>query len=346
MLRGKALHRKAKELMTVLYDISRTPRFDDRKRIEELLSQIKTGLQTRLTKNAMRYATQLATSGISDAAFINNMWNGLPFYKQIEKGIDLDKLEAVAKHILAFGRPAFVLSSNQKMYEELKEKDFYQMLEQAPKPEEAWISKLPPKVMNQARPIASPVAFTCKAYAAPHYLHPHSPALHLATQIMENKVLHPKIREQGGAYGSGATFAPTTGHFSFFAYRDPNIASTLKTFDEAIDVVARGEFTEKDLVEAKLGVIQQFDTPIAPGSRALIAYSHMREGRTTPLRQKYRDTLLGLSKHEVARAVEKELLHQKEQGIIVTLASEELIARENKILGKLGKLLPIIPILS
>ncbi|MES2121213.1 MAG: insulinase family protein, partial [Chlamydiota bacterium] len=61
-LRGKALYRKADKLFSLLRDTITRPRFDEAKRIEELILQIRDSQLTRLNRQAMRYATHLALS--------------------------------------------------------------------------------------------------------------------------------------------------------------------------------------------------------------------------------------------------------------------------------------------
>ena len=41
---------------------------------------------------------------------------------------------------------------------------------------------------------------------------------------------HTAIREQGGAYGGGASYNAGRGSFSFYSYRDPRVEGTLKDF--------------------------------------------------------------------------------------------------------------------
>ncbi len=72
-----------------------------------------------------------------------------------------------------------------------------------------------PAVSSQARILASPVAFTAYAIPSISYTHSAAPALLIASLLLGNKVLHHRIREQGGAYGAGASYNPLWGHFSF-----------------------------------------------------------------------------------------------------------------------------------
>ncbi len=50
----KSLRENAKELFSIFKDLAVNPRIDEKKRIEELILQIHTGLQNRLQKNSLR----------------------------------------------------------------------------------------------------------------------------------------------------------------------------------------------------------------------------------------------------------------------------------------------------
>lgn len=349
-IRGKALHRKKKELLEIMHDTAAAPRFNEPKRIEELVKQFNNALQSRFTRNAMRYATQLSLSGFSQVGYLMNTWNGLPYFKWLQKltkGLDkgtgalIEKLSEIHERIFKSPDYDLVLSCDDEIYEALKSEKFYALKSMPSKPMKGWVPNYNvPIISSQSRQIASPIAFTSKAYKTVSYLHPHAPALCIATELLDNTYLHKKIREEGGAYGAGATYLPMSGFFYFHSYRDPNIAQTLATFDTAVEKIALGQFDDRDLEEAKLGIIQQFDAPTPPASRALTAYGWQKEGRTSEIRQKFRETLLGLTGKDIRVAVEKELLPKRASGLIVTFAGKELIEKEN---ARLSSPLPLLP---
>lgn len=352
IIRGKALYRKAPELFLAMKELVTSVRLDEEKRLEELLLQIHTSLHSQLNRNALHYAMQLAQSGFSSAAHISHNWHGLAYFKAIEEIVKkndpsflLEKLIRVKDQLLSFLNPQLVITCDAQEYQKLEKERWYGLLELPQKKGVSWkgnYTVTPP--LSQGRIISSPVAFTCEAFKTVSYLHPHAPSLSLASHILDNKILHPKIREQGGAYGCGATYNPMNGHFTFHSYRDPHVARTLQAFRESVESIASGAFDEKDLEEAKLGMIQQFDSPIAPGSRGTTAYTWWREGKTWEMRQNYRENVLHLTMQDVKKAVREELLSRVGEGVIVSFANKELLEKENKILPYSQKPLPIIPI--
>ncbi len=196
-----------------------------------------------------------------------------------------------------------------------------------------------PKPESQARVIASPVAFTSYGIRTVAYRDESSPLLLIATELLENLILHKEIREKGGAYGSGANYSPSSGNFHFYAFRDPHLVQSIAAFHMAIEKIGTGAFDERELEEAKLGVIQTLDSPVPPGGRAMIAYSWLRAGRTLQLREAFRKKILTATKAEVANAV-KQHIHL-EKGIVATFLGDELLKKEQK---KLKIQLSVLPI--
>ncbi len=351
-IRGKALYRKSKELFTLLKEMVLSPLLDEEERIEELLLQTQSGLQTRLARNALRYATQLALSGTSIATKLSHLWYGLPFFHMInelceEKNIKkvCRRLQGMQEQILSLRSPHLVLSCDGAMMSRLKKTNYHGLLQAPARSVPVWTGSYPlVPVSSQARAIATPIASTCMAFKVSPYIHPHAPYLSLASHLFDNKVLHPKIREQGGAYQAGSTYMSGTGQFTFYSGRDPQIAHTLRVFEEAIAHVADGKFTDRDLEEAKLGMIQQLDNPISPGGRAIAAYTWRREGKTPEMRQNFRKAILEATPREIKLAVQKELLPQVREGVVVAMANEELLKKENDAMAHFRNPLPIIPL--
>jgi presequence protease len=353
-LRGKALHRKSDKLFALMKDTLLFPGLDDPERISDLIEQLREAQVQRLNRQAMRYAVQLASSGSSPAAHVGEAWMGLRYFKTIESlAKDLpsqlpwliDKLVALKEQLFTFQHLHLVLSCSKEIYETLSDNDFFHIGDLPAQPSTLWQLDYPVSPPpSQGRTIASQVAFSAEVFETIPYLHPHAAGLSLAATLSENKILHKRIREEGGAYGCGATFSANTGQFYFHAFRDPRIANTRQIFHAAIQEIAAGHFSQRDLEEAKLGVIQQLDSPLAPGSRAITAYGWLRIGKTREMRQQFRDRLLAATPQEVAHIVSAHLLPKKEEGVFVTLAGNDLLEKENKLFAQQGSPLIILPL--
>lgn len=351
---GKSLYRKADKLFYLLRRFAISPLFNEKKRIKELILQLHLSMQTNLNSNALSYASQLSLAGFSQSNYLSNLWHGLPFFnliknlsEKIDSEIDdlMKFLNKLKDKVLCTAHPQLVLSCDEKMYTLLEKEGFYG-LKDLPLGETAqWEDLIGlPEIGSQLRKISTPLSYSTQATETIGFTHKHAPALNIAAELFDNKILHKKIREEGGAYGSGANFHSLSGNFYFYSYRDPNIVRTKDTFNEAIKEIVNLKFTDQELEEAKLGVIQKLDSPIPPGARAKTAYRWHRSGITYDMRQDYRDRLLRLTKNEVAEAVKEELLAKTNFSIFVSFANEDLLNKENAILTERGEPLPILSV--
>lgn len=335
-LRGKALARKVDKLFLLFEEMVTKPRFDEKERITDLIQKLATSMESKLSRNAMRYASHLALQGFSTPNHINELWYGLTYYNKIQElAKDLpktiprlmDRLQLLQQKILCKGTPHLVMSCDQKLFHQIEKESFFGLSHLPSHPLTPWKhDPLLHKVPDQARIIASPVAFNVEAFKTIHYLHKDSPALQVATLLLENKILHHRIREQGGAYGAGASYNAMWGTFYLYSYRDPHIARSLLTFHHSIEEIQAEEFDDQDLEEAKLGIIQHFDTPTSPGARALVAYTWQRDGKTVSMRQDFRDRLLHLEAKDICHALKTHLLNKP--SVSVTFAGKEILDKE------------------
>lgn len=341
-LRGKALHRKAEAMFTLMHEMAHSVDFDDLDRLKEVITKHFSGLQSSLTHHAMKYATNLSASGLDVSSRLANDWYGINYYHFVEKlvaRIDealAKKLKHYADLLMGLENPHLVISCDAHMFEEYKRNGFFGLSKIATRPYQPFAPdyQVTP-VKDQGRAISTHVAFISKVFKTVSYQHPDSPALLVAGHLFDNLVLHTAIREKGGAYGGGSSSSNLAGTFSFYSYRDPNIVSTLNAFEEAVKKISRGEFDDEDLEEALLEIMQGFDSPISPGGRADISYGWMCENKPLEIRQAYRDRLLSMTKEKVVNAVNQHILNRS--GAVVVFADKGLLERENRILAAAGK---------
>ncbi len=339
-MRGKALYRNVNQLFTLFSDFASRLDLDDEERIQEWLSQHATEQKEKLARAAMSFAIQSSLVGLSIPSFVHEKWHGISYYQSViawEKNFSKEftaRLKKIARKLLGLKNYHIVLACDESQAQKLD-------LTQLKLPNQSyqpWTGKYSlPKPKPQVRFIAAPVAFTALGMRTVSYRSPYSPFLFIAAELMKNLVLHKEIREKGGAYGGGANYTPSTGNFHFYAYRDPHLQSSIDIFYKAVETF--GSFNERELEEAKLGVLQMLDAPVPPGNRAMVAYSWWRAGRTKSLREEFRETVIQASKQEVIEAVQKELLGK--EGVLASFLGKELFAKEEKELKKPLSVLPL-----
>lgn len=348
-VRAKALERNGEPLLKLLSDTVTSPNFDDADRLQELLLEHATDLENRLSQDAMSFAILLASSSLSQSAALAQQLQGLPYLcsivelaKSSSASSLIKKLKHLGNNILSTSSPSLVLACADSEEQMLAPHLSGLKASLPQKISKSTLSTIPIlSTPSQGRIIPSPVAFTVFAFKTVSYQDEESPALMVARDLLENVVLHKEIREKGGAYGSGASYSPSTGQFSLYAYRDTHLFRTYQAFLQAIDCIASAKFSERELIEAKLGILQDLDAPLPPRLRAVSAYNWMRTHRTYERRDAFRRSILDVSSQEVAAAVKKHLAAQQANGIFVTFAGEDLLKKEAKLLPFAFEILPV-----
>lgn len=344
-LRGKALGRNKDKLFPLMREVILSADFTDKERLRELLMQHFHSLESSIQHNSLKYAVNLAASGLGVPSKILNRWYGLDYFNVLKTAFEnfdgdrlVTKMQQLQSQVLALEFPELVLSCDKKCYESLKAARFYGLEEMPQKPSLPWKNNYRvEKVSSQGRIIASPLAFTAMLFPTIPYSHPDTPCLSIAAEIMVNQTLHKRIREQGGAYGSGAVNNTISGQFYLYGYRDPNLQNSLDAFREAIQKIAAGEFGKREIEEAKLGIFQDIDAPVSPSGRADLAFFRLKGGRTAKKRQAYRDRLLAADKAAIQRAAQCHLIPGLDMETTVTFAGKEFFDKE-------GSSLPLFPI--
>jgi len=191
---------------------------------------------------------------------------------------------------------------------------------------------LPPlrESVRQAWSTTTAVNFCAKAYPTVASGHTDNAALQVLAGFMRNGYLHRAIREQGGAYGGGASQDAGSASFRFFSYRDPRLQETLADFDAAIDWVISTEHKPHQVEEAILGVIASLDKPASPAGEAKQAYFNQVFGRTLEHRGQFRKQVLSTTIIDLKRVAEQYLVPDRASiGIICNKESAESLNIDN-----------------
>ena len=78
------------------------------------------------------------------------------------------------------------------------------------------------------------VNFCSQQYPGPAILSQSHTHLNLLLELLNQEYLHPRIREQNGAYGTGARIRES-GTIGLSSYLDPNSSATFDIFDQSIE---------------------------------------------------------------------------------------------------------------
>jgi hypothetical protein len=139
-------------------------------------------------------------------------------------------------------------------------------------------------------------------------------------EFLRNGYLHRVIREQGGAYGGGASQDSTSASFRFYSYRDPRLQQTLDDFDASLAWLLDTEHSAQSLEEAILGVVSSIDKPASPAGEARQAFHNNLFGRTAAQRTAFRQRILAVSLADLQHVAKTYLQPEKASIAVVTNA--------------------------
>ena len=314
VLSGKALLENHQNLGELLQDILFNARFDEVKRMQEIMAQIKLGREQGIVSNGHSYAMGVASQNISLISQMDQRLSGMQSIKDFRVTESTLKDETKCRE---FGEKlSALLAKLQKSTYELivlNDSEEIQSVGQAFAAVMAHDTDL--SVEHFTAPIAendgemiklgwainAPVFYCAKSYKTVTRDHEDSAVFQVLTGFLRNGYLHRVIREQGGAYGGGANYNAASGAFNFFSYRDPRLQETLADFDASIDWLLETEHDEQQLEEAILGVISSIDRPKAPASEFGDRYFMARYDRTPEDLESYRASVLRVTIGDLQR---------------------------------------------
>ncbi|MEN8802389.1 MAG: insulinase family protein [Thiogranum sp.] len=340
VLSGKALTRNHAALSQLMYDTMESPRFDELERIRELIAQQRAQREQSVTGNGHGLAMLAASSGASAGAALAHRLRGLAgihYLKVLDDSFeDKDKLSVFAEgfariHQLIRPAPRQFLLISETEYRERAQQDM----------DHAWSAASPASptfsafgvqpVQQQVREAwltSTQVNFCAKAYPTVPVGHPDAAPLSVLAGFLRNGYLHRVIREQGGAYGGGASHDPDNAAFRFFSYRDPRLEETLDDFDNSIRWLLDEKHEWRLVEEAVLGVISSIDKPSSPAGEAKDAFYNSLFGRTPDQRQRFRQRVLDVKLQDLQRVGETYLTPGQASVAVISNQAAEQRCRE------------------
>ena len=332
---GKALNRNNKKLAELMLETLNNVRFDEEDRIVELITQMRTRRERSVTGSGHTLAMTAAASGLSPIALLTHQFAGLAGIKSL-KALDdshidgSDNNKAIKQTVQLFSSIHEKIKASAKSYMLTLEAE--KVDECVAEFENSWQqtdasscnSFTLPEIKQQSKQMwiaNTQVNFCARAYPTVTMEHADAAALSVLGGFMRNGYLHTAIREQGGAYGGGATQDTNIAAFKFYSYRDPRLSETLDDFDNAIDWVLENKHEDRQLEEAILGVIGSMDKPGSPAGEAKSAFHNELHGRSREKLQQFRQRVLKVSLDDLKSVTETYLKNGEASVAVITSAA-------------------------
>lgn len=329
VLSGKGLARNQQELTQLMAETLDRVRFDELDRIRDLVAQRRARREASVTGQGHSLAMLAAASGLGAASQLAHRWGGLAgisALKALDKSLDDSaQLSAFAARLQALHDKLRSAPRQYLLVGEAERLADYKAALVSGFPEGTWPQTLDPFVVATAAAptrtawkTSTQVNFCANAYPTVSSAHPDAAALTVLGGFLRNGYLHTAIREQGGAYGGGASQDNHAAAFRFFSYRDPRLEETLADFDSALDWLQRDDHGWQPVEEAILGVIASLDKPASPAGEAKQAFHSELYGGTRELREAFRNRVLAVTLADLQRVAAEYLTPQRRHSAVIT----------------------------
>ncbi|NDL68388.1 insulinase family protein [Anaerotalea alkaliphila] len=302
-LEGKAFVDKMDKLLELVEEILFRTDLSDHGRIQELLAESKSRLQSGLTSSGHTTALIRAESYVSEAAWRIEQMKGISYYEQLggwlaayeEQAPALQaRLEETAKGL--FVRKGMVAALTLEEEAQAKvEPALKAFLDRLPEkaPREGKGLDLPAllQVRNEGFKTASKVQYVAQVGDFKSHGYQYHGGLRVLQTILGLDYLWNQIRVQGGAYGAMCGFKQN-GDMYMVSYRDPNLEKTLETYGRIPDYLRNLKLDDRETTKYILGTISAVDHPLTPSLEGEKALALHLSGKTMELLAKERREIL------------------------------------------------------
>jgi len=330
VLSSKALVRNQLQQSQLMRDTLGTVRFDELDRLRELVSQTRARREQSVTGNGHGLAMAAACAGMSPVAHLNHELSGLAGIRSC-KALDdslenkdalqqfADGLAGMHQKILAMPRQFLTIAEQEHLPRVTADCESTWQDFPAANTAAAVMQTTPLRERRREIWVANTqVNFCAAAFPTVAAEHEDAPALAVLGGFLRNGYLHSAIREQGGAYGGGASHDSSLGAFRMYSYRDPRLEGTLEDFNKAISWMLEHPHDDEALEQAILGVIGSLDKPSSPAGEAKQHFHNELLGRSHAQRERFRARILALGLEDLRRVTQTYLLPEQASIAVIT----------------------------
>ncbi|MEH6576125.1 MAG: insulinase family protein [Amphritea sp.] len=341
-LATRGLAKNSRALSDMLYETLSSARFDEYQRIRDIVAQKRLAAEAFVTDSGHILAKRTASSGFSPAAALTHRLSGLRGIKSLRllddrlrssTGDELieemaEKFRRIHQRLLAAPKQFLLVGENEGLERQRAElSDTWQGFDGRAFGEFRPFQLQP--VSHQVREIwttETQVNFCSIAFPTVAINHPDAAALHVLGELVRHDYLHSRVRERGGAYGSGCSQDSNIGAFRMCSFRDPRSVGTLEDFGMLGSWLESRKLTQQQLDDAVLAMISYMDKPISPADEAKQVFHNGLYGRTTEQRRGFRERILAVTLDDLVRVRETYLSTDRASLAVITSSADELVA--------------------
>ena len=338
-LKAKVLSDKTDFAFAMMREILQRTKLTDKKRLYEILAQLKSRLQMYLTSSGHSAAAMRAMAGFSGAARLNDRMNGIAFYQVVE---DLEQhfeersdelmanLSLVMQYVLRPEQLTVSCTSEKNGIEAVKKEipALKKVLHTSSIPDCSGQEKKTLQIEKEGIMTPSAVQYVARA----GHISSYTGAYRILKVILSYDYLWIQIRVKGGAYGCMSGFG-LYGDSYLVSYRDPNLGQTNEVFEKTVEYVEQFDAGERDMTKYIIGAVSELDTPLTPAAKGNRSMSAWLTHTTVEDLQRIRDQILDAGPADI-RALASGVRELLDEGSLCAIGNEDRIEKEKELFDR------------
>jgi presequence protease len=340
-IKSKALVAKLPELLGLLGEILGHSRFDDKKRLKELIDELKSKFAAIILEKGQIISSSRVLSYVSPVSKFREI-GYLSFYHfvaDLEEHFDekFAEIQANLRQVaeLIFTREGMLISLTT---DEADYKVFTDSLPRLCKRLHT-AQALPESyefclgAQNEGLMTSAKVQYAAKGYNFRRLDFDYHGSMRVLETIMRYDYLWNRIRVQGGAYGAFVQFE-RNGNMVYGSYRDPNLDETIHVYDEAAQYIASFKVSEREMTKYIIGTMSGIDSPLTASMKGERAAENYLQHITRHDMEQERREILETTEEKV-RSLAALVDECMKQNYICVLGGEEKIQQNKQLFAQL-----------
>lgn len=327
---GKCLKKNIDDMINLFEEILTKSKFDDVKRIDELLGQLSSKIQATFLSSGHSSAFRRAIAHFRPMYALKENIDGIEMYKNIDsirKELK-EEPEKVVKELTELlkdalntddvivslaGSKAQIEVEKRKVKELIdKVSEFNNKVKTKPYMENATIRK-----KKEAFKTASKIQYVARCGFFDISKRPYVGALNVLKTILSYEYLWNNIRVMGGAYGCMSA-CTRKGDGYLVTYRDPHLKRSNEVFEKLPEYLRNLELSDESLTKFVVGTMSSYDAPLTASMQITKDNNMYLCGMKEEMRQKTRDEILNITIEDIRKLADymQEIIDCEEMCVI------------------------------
>ncbi|MFW6180777.1 MAG: insulinase family protein, partial [Spirochaetota bacterium] len=312
MVRSKVLVGKLPRLWDILGELLAATRFDDRKRIREIVQESISRYEMSLYDQGHMLAAGRLLSSFSPRGCYQELTGGisfLHFLRKVDRELDerfdqvSERLARTMQRVAARGNLTVSLTADAADYDRFRE-TLPAFLERLPGgTPRRYRYRLEQGARSEALLTPGAVQYIAKGYNFRSTGFGYRGSLQVLRTVASLDYLWNRVRVQGGAYGCFARFS-RNGTAYFCSYRDPNLEETLTVYDRAAGYFRELRASAREITKYIIGTVSRMDHPLTPSMKGEVSDRRWLQNVTHQDVQQEREEVLATRLEHIREAAD------------------------------------------